>query len=61
MTQIIIVVGSDLLLTTKRMRILNSYEKLSPMTGSEIMEGKGGRSSIEEWRVRVLNRLSEKR
>ncbi|KAL5078690.1 hypothetical protein RYX36_007111 [Vicia faba] len=32
--------GSDFLLTTKRMRIIDSSENPSPVTGSEILEGK---------------------
>ncbi|XP_058740073.1 uncharacterized protein LOC131612285 isoform X2 [Vicia villosa] len=40
--------GSDLLLTTKRMRITDSSENPSPVSGSEILEGKSGESSIEE-------------
>lgn len=40
--------GSDLLLTTKRMRITDSSENPSPVSGSEILEGKSGGSSIEE-------------
>ncbi|CAI8613520.1 unnamed protein product [Vicia faba] len=40
--------GSDLLLTTKRMRITDSSENPSPVTGSEILEGKSRGSSIEE-------------
>ncbi|CAK8542764.1 unnamed protein product [Lathyrus sativus] len=40
--------GSDLLLTTKRMRITDSSENPSPVSGSEILEGKSGGSSVEE-------------
>ncbi|KAI5427923.1 uncharacterized protein LOC127126723 [Lathyrus oleraceus] len=40
--------GSDLLLTTKRMRVTDSSENPSPVSGSEILEGKSGGSSIEE-------------